>query len=180
MVIDSDEVSSGDPRRALVTLYDESVGDVYRYVAARCGSATIAEDLTAETFLAAAAAVRNAGDHELDTAWLIGVARHKLVDHWRRAEREQRTLSAVDSHAAVDDGDDTWDVALDVLTTRRVLATLAAQHRSALVLRYVDGLPVRSVAEYLGRTEGAAEVLLVRARSAFRSAYEASEQESAT
>ena len=24
------------------------------------------------------------------TGWLIGVARHKLADHWRRAEREQR------------------------------------------------------------------------------------------
>ena len=26
-------------------------------------------------------------------AWLIGIARHKLADHWRRAEREQRRLT---------------------------------------------------------------------------------------
>ena len=29
----------------------------------------------------------------LSTGWLIGVARHKLSDHWRRQAREERTLA---------------------------------------------------------------------------------------
>jgi DNA-directed RNA polymerase specialized sigma24 family protein len=29
----------------------------------------------------------------MTVAWLIGVARHKLVDHWRRLEREERALT---------------------------------------------------------------------------------------
>jgi RNA polymerase sigma-70 factor (ECF subfamily) len=41
----------------------------------------------------------------------------------------------------------------------------------ALTLRYLDGLPVRDVAAYLGRTEHATEALLVRARAAFRRTY---------
>ena len=32
---------------------------------------------------------------DVTTAWLIGIARHKLVDHWRRVERDQRRLTAV-------------------------------------------------------------------------------------
>ncbi len=158
-----------DQRRRLVELYDASMPEVYGYLASRCGSAAVAEDLTSETFLAAADAVRRGTVADLTVAWLIGVARHKLVDHWRRRERDERLLTAVDSEPSADE--DPWDVRLDRLVAHRVLGALGAHHRSALTLRYLDELPVREVASCLGRTEGATEVLLVRARAAFRTAY---------
>ena len=160
---------SGDQRAALLALYDDALEDVYGYLAARTRSATVAEDLTSETFMAAVDAVRDGRVPNLTVAWLIGVARHKLVDHWRRREREDRALTAVGSEPEYDV--DPWDVRLDRAMAHDVLAALGAHHRSALTLRYLDELPVRAVAECLGRTEGATEVLLVRARSAFRSAY---------
>ena len=52
-----------------------------------------------------------------------------------------------------------------------VLGALAAHHRAALTLRYLDGLPVADVADHLGRTLHATEALLVRARRAFRACY---------
>ncbi len=159
-----------DQRHDLLALYDTSMPDVYGYLASRCGSATVAEDLTSETFLAAVDAVQRDRVPDLTVAWLIGVARHKLVDHWRRREREDRLLHAVDAEPTPDA--DPWDAHLDLLTAHRVLATLGAHHRSALTLRYLDELPVRQVAAVLGRTEGATEVLLVRARAAFRRAYD--------
>ena len=157
-----------DQRRALVDLYDRALPDVYGYLASRCGSASVAEDLTSETFLAAVDAVRRGTVPELSVAWLIGVARHKLVDHWRRQERDRRASAEVDRPAVLDD----WDVQLDALLAHDTLATLGGHHRSALALRYLDGLPVREVAACLGRTEGATEVLLVRAKAAFRKHYE--------
>lgn len=167
---DVSTATPGDQRPVLVELYDSALPEVYGYLASRCGSATVAEDLASETFLAAADAVNRDAVPELTVAWLIGVARHKLVDHWRRREREDRALTAVGSEP--DDEDDPWDVQLDLLTAHRVLAELGAHHRSALTLRYLDELPVRDVASCLGRTEGATEVLLVRARRAFRTTYE--------
>lgn len=158
-----------DQRHTLLALYDSAMPDVYGYLASRTGSAAVAEDLTADTFVAAVDAVRDGTVPDLTVAWLIGVARHKLVDHWRRREREDRALTAVGSEP--DAPEDPWDVRLDRLTAHRVLEQLGAHHRSALTLRYLDELPVRSVARCLGRTEGATEVLLVRARAAFRSVY---------
>jgi RNA polymerase sigma-70 factor (ECF subfamily) len=103
--------------------------------------------------------------------WLIGVARHKLVDHWRSQAREERGLRSV---ADPDDvHEDTWDARLDALRARAVLEGLGPHHRAALVLRYFDDLPVAEVADVLGRTLHATEALLVRARVAFRRAYEA-------
>lgn len=165
------ELSVPDQRQALLALYDSALPEVYGYLASRCGSATLAEDLTSETFLAAVDAVRRATVPDLTVAWLIGVARHKLVDHWRRKEREERLLRAVDA-ATPDEAVDRWDVQLDSLLAHRTMERLGAHHRSALTLRYIDGLPVAEVAECLGRTVGATEVLLVRARAAFRDRYE--------
>lgn len=54
----SDLPSTADQRHALVALYDQALPDVYGYLASRCGSATVAEDLTSETFLAAVDAIR--------------------------------------------------------------------------------------------------------------------------
>jgi RNA polymerase sigma-70 factor, ECF subfamily len=153
---------------ALLVLYDEALPQVYGYLLARCGQRAVAEDLTAETFLAAVDAVR-AGPAPLSTGWLIGIARHKLVDHWRRQGREQRALTA--AGPAGPPPDDPWDAQLDVLRAREVLGRLGPHHRAALTLRYLDDLPVPQVASLLGRTVHATEALLVRARSAFRTAY---------
>ncbi len=162
-----------EPGTALLELYDAALPHVHGYLLARCGSRALAEDLTGDVFLAALAAVRSPRPPELSTGWLIGVARHKLVDHWRRQEREERGLRLL--HGGEPETVDPWDGRLDALRAAGVLAQLGAHHRAALVLRYLDGLPVPEVAEVLGRTVHATEALLVRARTAFRRAYAAQE-----
>lgn len=165
-----------DPRAALLELYDGALPQVYGYLLARCGRREIAEELTSETFLAAADAVRRTPPPRIDVPWLIGVARHKLVDHWRRRAREERTLRAV-AAAEPPLAEDPWDAHLDVLRAGHTLERLAAQHRLALTLRYLDDLPVAQVAALLDRTLHATEALLVRARNAFRADYSATDRE---
>jgi RNA polymerase sigma-70 factor (ECF subfamily) len=161
------------PAPGLLALYDEALPQVYGYLLPRCGNSALAEDLTAECFLAAVAALRKPDAPAPSVPWLIGVARHKLVDHWRGQEREERRLRLVsgDQPAA----DDPWDEQLDVLRAREALGRLGPHHRAALTLRYLDGLPVAEVAEHLGRTVHATEALLVRARQAFRRVYSGEE-----
>lgn len=159
------------PGRALLDLYDVALPQVHGYLLRRCGVRELAEDLTADTFVAAVDAVRRGTVRELGVPWLLGVARHKLADHWRRRAREERLLVLLDGDEDLTDDD--WDTRLDAHLAHEVLDALATAHRAALVLRHLDGLPVPQVAALLGRTTGATEVLLVRARRAFRAAYEA-------
>jgi RNA polymerase sigma-70 factor (ECF subfamily) len=153
---------------ALLALYDRALPQVYGYLVSRCGSPALAEDLTAETFLAALAALQR-GTAQLSVGWLVTVARRKLIDHWRRSAREERKLELAAAAPAAEDLP--WDEQLDASRAGVVLAGMGSHHRAALTLRYVDGLPVPEVAEHLGRTVHATEALLVRARSAFRRAY---------
>lgn len=128
----------------------------------------MAEDLTAETFLAAVQAVNDNKVPQMTIAWLVTVARNKLVDHWRRAAREERSLQAVETTDVVDND---LDVHFERMRAHDVLNELGAHHRSALTLRYLDGLSVPEVATQLDRTVHATEALLVRARNAFRVRY---------
>ncbi len=118
-------------------------------------------------------AVRKPGAPEPSTGWLIGVARHKLADHWRRTERERRGLRLLDGESA--GVDDPWDAAIDRIRAHEALGRLGPHHRAALTLRYLDGLPVPEVARHLDRTVHATEALLVRARAAFRRIYQGEE-----
>ena len=97
------------PGADVVALYDEALPHVFGYLLRRCDDRTVAEDLTSETFLAA---VAHPPDQPPSVGWLIGVARHKLADHWRWTARQSRLRVAV---ADPDDGaDDPWEVELDV------------------------------------------------------------------
>jgi RNA polymerase sigma-70 factor, ECF subfamily len=159
-----------DGSNGLLAAYDETLPHVYGYLLSRCGQATLAEDLTAETFLAAVDAVRGEQDPPLTRAWLIGVARHKLADHWRRQARDQARLRAV-TDATRAEAEDPWEARLDRVVAQDTLARLAPQHRMVLTLRYCDDLSVPQVAEVVGRSVHATEGLLVRARAAFRRNY---------
>jgi RNA polymerase sigma-70 factor (ECF subfamily) len=117
--------------------------------------------------MAAVVALGRPDPPSVTVAWLIGVARHKLVDHWRRGERERRGLAAV----GPDQPDDPWEDLLDTSAAFSALARLPGPQRAALALRYLDGLAVSEVAAYLNRTPQGTETLLVRARAALRRVY---------
>lgn len=157
---------AGDTAHAstVIELYERAVGDVYGYLVRRCPSAAVAEDLTAETFLAAARAAHR-GTTELSVPWLIGTARHKLVDHWRTEGRRRRVLEEL--YEGTDEPVDPNDP-VETLHVRDVLARLTPHHRMALTLRYLDGLPVEQVATHLERSVHATESLLMRAKAAYR------------
>jgi RNA polymerase sigma-70 factor (ECF subfamily) len=161
-----EEARNVDP---LVAIYPVALPQVYGYLLPRCGSVAVAEDLTAETFMAAVAACRDGSIPEPTVAWLVGVARHKLVDHWRRLAREQRKLAVVE--APDEKLDDPWDEFFDAAAAHAALARLPVPQRVALTLRYLDGLPVAQVAEHLDRSVHATETLLVRAKAALRRVY---------
>jgi RNA polymerase sigma-70 factor, ECF subfamily len=154
----------------VLAIYQRALPRVYGYLLPRCGDTALAEDLAAETFLAAVAAASQPDSPGVSVAWLIGVARHKLIDHWRQVGREQRALT--ESGRGDEAVDDPWEAVIDTSAAYAALARLPGHQRSALTLRYLDDMPVADVAAHLGRSLHATETLLVRARAALRRVYQ--------
>ena len=147
--------------------------EAYRYLRPRCGSTTLAEDLTSEAVLAAVDRLTAGEIDRLTVPYVVGIARHKLVDHWRRSERDRRRLTLLSGFAQ----ETSTDALFEPDRAAATLARLSPMHRAALTLRYLDDLRVADVASHLGRSVEATETLLTRAKRAFRSAYERMESD---
>ncbi len=149
---------------AFAAFYDRSVAEVFRYFyKAAAGDRRLAEDLTQETFMAAVRAFQSGQVETMSINWLIVVARHKLIDHYRRLNREERKLTLAWSERAVHD-DESVGFTIDEAEAITLLDCLSPIHRLVLVLRYLDDLPVSEVADSIGRSVTATESILVRAR----------------
>jgi RNA polymerase sigma-70 factor (ECF subfamily) len=152
--------------------YEDALPRVYGYFVHRCGgSAATAEDLTQDTFLAAVAELKKERRVKTPTPWIYGIARHKLLDHYRRQERQDRpftvtaTLEEPEDELVIEDQQRAQDGAI------AALAAVAASQRAALVLHYVDGYSVPETAKFLGKSVEAVESLLARGRQSFKRAY---------
>jgi RNA polymerase sigma-70 factor (ECF subfamily) len=123
----------------------------------------LAEDLVQESCLALVRALITSADASVDVGWLMVVLRRRYVDHVRRSQREASRFARL---AAADEGSEPDWSGVGEGRALTALGKLPGAQRAALVFRYVDDLPVREVAEMLGRTVSATESLLARGRRA--------------
>lgn len=170
LVVEEAEALGPDPE-AFRGFYERALPRIYGYFLHRCGGpAALAEDLTQETFLAAVAELKKGRRVDTPIPWIYGIARHKLLDHYRKQERVERQPAlepdAKFGEIALDEsGEEDRDRAL------AALSAVAASQRATLVLCYLDGFSVPEVAAALGKSTAAVHSLLERGRASFKRAY---------
>ena len=170
MTLHAADSHGAELRTDVAAFYDRSIREVYRYFhRATAGNRQLTEDLTQETFMACMRAARDGVADATTMPWLMGVAKHKLIDYYRRRTREGRNLSLVWNARTEDVTAGNFDVT--DAEALGALAQLSEQHRLVLVLRYVNDLPVSEVAEAVGRSVRATESLIVRARHALEQIF---------
>ena len=175
-------VLAGD-ERALELIYARYADPLFAYIYHRLdGARSDAEDIWQETLLAMLGAFSDFHGESRLLSWMYGIARHMIADHYRRQDRSVRfhdRLSA-DGLAEIAGEAPLPEEMLQRHSTRvaviEALATLPEAYRLALTARYGDEKSTAEVAKLLGRTYKGTESLLSRARSAFRSALEHSEE----
>ena len=132
----------------------------------------MAEDLTQETFLSVVRQIGKGTRVDAPMPWLIGIARHRLIDHYRVTAAEERRYRPIDSAAVelADDRDD-FAVVLDRQQAIAALDALPASQRLVIGLRYLDGLSVPEIARAVDKSVHAVESLLARGRATFKRIY---------
>ena len=86
----------------------DSYGDLmFGYALTRVRDKTLAEDLVQEALLAALKTAHTFKGDSRESTWLVGVLRHKILDHLRKSSREQQGHSNWQSILAL--GDDQFD-----------------------------------------------------------------------
>jgi RNA polymerase sigma-70 factor (ECF subfamily) len=159
-------------------LHARYLDDVFRYVARRVSRREEAEDITAETFAAAFESLAKFRGHCDPRLWLLGIARRKIADAFRRRQRRPETLaSEIDEHndaagvlpvARAGDHEEPASAFNQTEANRKIrelMATLKEEQREALLLKYVEGLSINEMAIVMGRSSTAVNSLLQRARA---------------
>jgi RNA polymerase sigma-70 factor, ECF subfamily len=162
-----------DASAALARLYDETLPRVYGFFLHRVGgNVGTAEDLTQETYLAAVREVRRGNPGDDPIRWLFGIARHKLLDHYRRQGRDRGLVVPWYEGIEDDVSIPSFDLGLDEDRARVVdaLGVLPVSQQAVMSLRYLDGWAVPEIAQALGKTVHAIESLLARGRVNFKRA----------
>lgn len=150
-------------RIAFNVLFAENYALIVRYAERRVESTAVAEEIAAETFVAAWVKLDPAVP--LDLRWLYRTASNKVMNHWTRTKNRKSAEGAL-TRLILEPGSrpDT----LDRLAVRDALSRLRPRESEALMLTVWEGLSADEVAEVMDCTLAAAWKLLSRARGNLR------------
>jgi RNA polymerase sigma-70 factor (ECF subfamily) len=159
-------------RKATAEFVARCADCVYPFVRRRLMPRTdLIEDLVQEILLAAWQNLLSFRGRGNLRAWVLGIARHKVEDHYRKCLRQTEVEEEEESETepALQP---LFDEQLDSEAQRQridaILAALPEAYGLALQWRYRDSRSTREMAELTGKTEKAMERLLARARESFR------------
>jgi RNA polymerase sigma-70 factor (ECF subfamily) len=156
------ERAKRDPA-AFGELYDRHFSQIYRFVYSRVRDQSAAEDVTSEVFMKA---LRGIGRYQ-DTgrpfsAWLYQIAVNAVNDRYR----SQKPTEDIDSQVAVSDRGPALDeVAIlneEVRQIWRLVETLPAPQRTAMVLKFQEDMKIDDIAAVMGKSSGAVKLLIHR------------------
>lgn len=171
----------------------DKYGDaLYGYAFIRVRNRDIAEDLVQETLVAALKNSASFAGESSERTWLIGILKHKVIDHWRRQARQVSVTYVDDSDGTDDfaeqafDASGHWatppsawndpDLALEQRqfwqTLTDCLGKLPAAQARAFSLSEFDGLDGAEACKVLGIAPTNLWVMLHRARLRLRQCLE--------
>ncbi|MGH9453029.1 MAG: RNA polymerase sigma factor [Terriglobia bacterium] len=160
-------------RKATAEFVSRYADRIYSYVCWRLMPRTdFVEDLVQDVFLAAWQSLPSFRGQSSLESWLLGIARHKIQEHYRMRLRAPDPLEEnsveMDKAALIPELEEKLDEETTRQKTRRVLASLPENYRMALLWRYWEKCPAQEMAARTGKTEKSIERLLARARDHFR------------
>jgi RNA polymerase sigma-70 factor (ECF subfamily) len=143
---------------------------VFRYLLARLGNRSEAEDMASEVFVEAARRVRDFdGGGAAFAGWLFTIARHDLLDRGRAQKR--RVVEPVPDPPDLETSPDPADSVIDRLEAahvREAMDKLTDDQREVVLLKFAAGLSNEETAAATGKPIGAVKSLQHRGLGALR------------
>lgn len=140
--------------RAFGDLYELYVEQVFRYLYSRIGDLHDAEDVTAQTFLAAFESFDGFRQNDHFASWLFTIARNKAIDYFRQRNRYS---SIGDASEIATESDPLSGVirSEQSLVLARLIRVLPEEERELLRLRFLAEMSYPEIAHLLHRNEDA-------------------------
>ncbi len=163
-----EKVLRGDVE-AFAELVRECEPAVRVFLGARLADAALVDDLAQETFIAGFQSLRSYRNDLDFSAWMLGIARHKLASHFRKTYREANRLEQMrrdifeqaESRLVERAG---AFVLAQAERVRECMDKLTARVRKIVIAKYFNSMRVQDIAERAGLHPNAISAVLLRAR----------------
>jgi RNA polymerase sigma-70 factor (ECF subfamily) len=159
-----EKAQNGD-RRAFTQLYDDYLPRVYARVAAVIPREDI-EDVTQEVFISIARSIQSYHGRSSFFTWVNSIIRRRVADYYRKRNRRLTEIPYDEENPIHTSGK--MDSLADEIMLKQVLLALPDTKREVILLRLVEGLSFKEIAERTGVQEGAAKVRFYRAIASCR------------
>jgi len=167
-----------DPE-ALAALFDAFFEKIRRFAYFHTGDAHLADDLASEVFSQALESIGKFTDRGGTIGpWLFGIARNVVAAHFRSTGA--RPTVPLDETARAPDSDCPEERALLKLSHEELYQALLAlpdEQRTIVVLRFIEGYDVKTVARVLDKRPGAVRTQQHRAIMSLRKQFAGKEEE---
>ncbi|HEY8522099.1 MAG TPA: RNA polymerase sigma factor [Gammaproteobacteria bacterium] len=159
------DVLAGD-ERAFVELYRRRRPDVYRFAFAMSRSRALAQDVTQDVFLRVLEDAAGFDSRKGSVrAWLLGCARHVVLDRLRAESRFVAEPATAEEPWAPCAGEETVVAAERLARLHAAMASLPFEYREALALCEIEELSYAEAAAVIGCPIGTVRSRLHRARA---------------
>lgn len=150
-------------------LYDRHVVRVYRHIYYMVGNAAEAEDLTAQTFLRAWEAIERYQVRGAPfVSWLLRIAHNLGVSHLRSKRESSQLHDGIVDNKTRRDPESAYEVTAEEELVREAILRLREEQRQVIILRFIEDLDYREVAEIIGKSVAAIRVIQHRALNSLR------------
>ncbi len=148
-------------------LYSIHLDRIYRYVFHQVKDKMTAEDITEEVFIKAWKAIDSCrGREQTFLPWLYRIAQNQVIDNLRSRRKhptiEIETVDTAGGPQLEAEGD--WE-RQELLG---IIACLPQNQRQVIILKFIEGLDNREIADIMGKSQGAIRVSQMRALAKLR------------
>ncbi len=157
------QAKDGD-ETAFASLYRARVAEVFRYAKSIVRNPSVAEDVTAQTFLQAWRSMPRLKDVARFDSWLFRIAHNTALNETRRTPHAPlESASEPLAPPRTTDPQTLLEGKVDAAAVREALLSLPENLREVLVLRFYGGLSHEEVGVQIGKSRQNARVLQFRA-----------------
>lgn len=154
---------------ALTWLYQTYYPKVYNYAFLHLGDAAMAEDLASDVMVKVLESLKDYRFRGVPfAAWVFRIARNRIIDVHRRRKRRGEVDLKEDLVAGFDDPTAAAERAFHRSQLQSALLLLTEEQRQTIILKFIEGFDNASVAQILGRSQGAIKSLQHRALASLR------------
>ncbi len=158
---------------AFIKIYKLFVDRIYRFIFLKTSNKEISQDLTSDVFLKAWQYIQSNKVKQVRSlsSFLYAIARNRVIDYYRQKNRRAKEVELDNSEKIADTKQaisEKIDISFEIKKINKALEQIKEEYKEVIILKYIEELSTKEIAQILNKDKGNVRVLVHRALNVLR------------